>query len=70
MNPNYVGSLEEMPNTLSINDIKTYEKYDGVVFGLYPFAVYVMDARDNCFYGLPGAYEYIEAQKEYQCSLF
>lgn len=63
MNPNYVGSLEEMPNTLSINDIKTYEKYAGVVFGLYPFAVYVMDARDNCFYGLPGAYEYIEAQK-------
>ena len=63
MNPNYVGSLEEMPNTLSINDIKTYEKYAGAVFGLYPFAVYVMDARDNCFYGLPGAYEYIEAQK-------
>lgn len=63
LNPLYEGSKKEMPNTLSNNDEKEEEEYNEPVFGLYPFAVYVMDERDNIFYGLPGAYEYIEAQK-------
>lgn len=63
LNPSYEGDLEEMPNTLSSNDEKEEKEYENPVFGLYPFAVYVMDERDNDFYGLPGAYEFIEAQK-------
>lgn len=63
LNQNYKGDLSEEPNTTSIQEDKTYGKYSQDVFGLYPFAVYVMDRRDNCFYGLPAAYEYIEAQK-------
>ena len=38
-------------------------KYASEVFGLYPFAIFVSNERDNCFYGLPSAYELIEAQK-------
>lgn len=63
LNPLYDGSKKEMPNTLSTNDIYEEENFDEPVFGLYPFAVFVMDERDNIFYGIPGAYEYIEAQK-------
>ncbi len=64
LNPGYKSKdLEEVPNTLSNNDEKEEIKYDERVFGLYPFAVYVMDERDNIFYGVPGAYELIEAQK-------
>lgn len=58
--------VEEMPSTLSTNDDRDnddVEDNDHPVFGLYPFAVYVMDERDNIFYGQPGAYEFIEAQK-------
>ena len=66
LNPHYKEkNLEEIENTLSTNDNEAMEKnvYSESVFGLYPFAVYVMDERDNCFYGVPGAYELIEAQK-------
>lgn len=66
LNPHYKEkNLEEIENTLSTNDNEAMEKnvYSESVFGLYPFAVYVMDERDNCFYGIPGAYELIEAQK-------
>lgn len=64
MNPIYEeGDTKPRTNTMSTNDTdKAHERpYDR--FSLYPFAVYVMDERDNCFYGVPGAYEYIEAQK-------
>ena len=63
LNPFYNGSKESEPNTLSINDEKVDKVFDKEVFGLYPFAVYTMDERDNVFYGIPGAYEFIEAQK-------
>lgn len=63
LNPYREGNKKEKPNTLSTQDKKEdNEEYDAI-FGLYPFAVYVMDERDNIFYGLPGAYELIEAQK-------
>lgn len=63
LNPDYEGPTEEMPNTLSNNDEKEEKEFNQEVFSLYPFAVYTMDERDNNFYGIPGAYEYIEAQK-------
>ena len=69
LNPDYDGPKEEVPNTLSINDVKENKTYEKVVFGLYPFAVYRMDEYDNCFYGLPGGYEYIEAQKSINAHL-
>lgn len=63
LNPYREGNKKEKPNTLSTQDKKEdNEEYDAI-FGLYPFAIYVMDERDNVFYGLPGAYELIEAQK-------
>lgn len=63
LNPDYEGSKEEMPNTMSSNDEKEEKSFEKPVFGLYPFAIYIMDERDNIFYGVPGAYEFIEAQK-------
>ena len=64
LNPFYDGPKEEQPNTLSINDNIAQDKdYGDSIFGLYPFAVISTEKRDNCFYGIPGAYEYIEAQK-------
>lgn len=63
LNPMYEGPKKEVPNTLSNNDTKEEMEYETPVFGLYPFAIYTMDERDNNFYGIPGAYEFIEAQK-------
>ena len=63
LNPFYSGSKKEMPNTTSLmDDVKT-KKLTKAVFNLYPFAALVLDERDNCFYGLPGAKEMLEAQK-------
>lgn len=67
LNPFYQGNTEEVPNTLSTPDVEKVDsleaKYASEVFGLYPFAIFVSNERDNCFYGLPSAYELIEAQK-------
>ena len=63
LNPFYKGSKVEMPNTTSLMDEIKQKKMSEAVFNLYPFASLVLDERDNCFYGLPGAKELIEAQK-------
>ena len=63
LNPFYNGSKKEMPNTTSLMDDVKQNKMNSEVFNLYPFAALVLDERDNCFYGLPGAKELIEAQK-------
>jgi len=63
LNPFYSGSKKEMPNTTSMMDDVKMKKASKSVFNLYPFASLVLDERDNCFYGLPGAKELIEAQK-------
>ena len=44
-----------MPNTTSLMDDVKARKMSEEVFNLYPFASLVLDERDNCFYGLPGA---------------
>lgn len=63
LNPFYKGPMEEMPNTSSTMDEYKNEEVTTEVFNLYPFVSLVLDERDNCFYGLPGALENIEAQK-------
>jgi hypothetical protein len=63
LNPYYTGSKKEMPNTTSLMDERKTNQMGKAVFNLYPFASLVLDERDNCFYGLPGALELIEAQK-------
>lgn len=66
LNPFYKGSIEEAPNTMSTMDEKSSvvnKRLQNEVFNLYPFAVLVLEERDNCFYGIPGALEYLEAQK-------
>ena len=63
LNPFYEGSKKEMPNTTSLMDDVKQNKMNNEVFNLYPFASLVLDERDNCFYGLPGAKELLEAQK-------
>jgi hypothetical protein len=63
LNPFYKGSKKEQPNTTSLMDEIKEKKLNEEVFTLYPFASLVLDERDNCFYGLPGAKEMLEAQK-------
>ena len=63
LNPFYEGSKKEEPNTTSLMDEVKDKKISDAVFNLYPFASIVFDERDNCFYGIPGAKELIEAQK-------
>ena len=63
LNPFYEGSSKEAPNTMSTMDELKNKKLSKEVFGLYPFSSVVFDERDNCFYGIPGALEVIEAQK-------
>lgn len=63
LNPYYSGSKKEMPNTTSLMDDRKTKQIGKAVFNLYPFASIVLDERDNCFYGIPGAMELIEAQK-------
>lgn len=63
LNPFYEGSKTEQPNTTSLMDEVQNRKLKNEVFNLYPFASLVLDERDNCFYGIPGAKELIEAQK-------
>ena len=63
LNPFYEGSSKEEPNTMSTMDEMKTRMLSKEVFGLYPFASLVFDERDNCFYGVPGALEAIEAQK-------
>lgn len=64
MNPFYKGSVEEVPNTMSTMDKKdTDSKLMEEAFNLYPFASLVLEERDNCFYGIPGALEHLESQK-------
>ena len=64
LNPFYEGPSDEEPNTTSLMDEhKNKDKKKEEVFGLYPFAYLVFDERDNCFYGIPGAVESLEAQK-------
>ncbi len=58
---------EEAPDTMSTMDDKEEkderEPLEKEVFSLFPFASLVLDERDNSFYGIPYAYELIEAQK-------
>lgn len=55
---------QEAPNTMStMDENKNDNLLKEEVFGMYPFASLVLDERDNCFYGIPGALENIEAQK-------
>lgn len=63
LNPFYNGKLSEEPNTTSLMDNVKQRNFANVVFDLYPFVSLSFDERDNCFYGLPGALELIEAQK-------
>lgn len=64
LNPFYKGPKEEMPNTMTIMDEKEINpKLREEVFNLYPFASLVLEERDNCFYGIPGALEHLESQK-------
>jgi len=68
LNPFYKekAKSEEAPNTTSLMDeakLSSEERISQEIFGLYPFASLVFDERDNCFYGRPGAYENLEAQK-------
>jgi hypothetical protein len=63
LNPFYEGSSKEEPNTMSTMDKIKNKKLSQEVFDRYPFASLVFDERDNCFYGIPGALEAIEAQK-------
>lgn len=64
LNPYYdLNKKEEASASMRTMDEKTEEKIKEEVFDLYPFATLVLDERDNCFYGIPGALEYLEAQK-------
>jgi hypothetical protein len=63
LNPYYEGSSKEQPNSMSTMDEMKNKKLGQQVFDRYPFASIVFDERDNCFYGIPGALEIIEAQK-------
>jgi hypothetical protein len=63
LNPFYQGSSKEEPNTMSTMDSIKEKRLSQEVFDRYPFASLVFDERDNCFYGIPGALEVIEAQK-------
>lgn len=63
LNPYYKGSSKEEPNSMSTMDEMKNNQLGQEVFDRYPFASLVFDERDNCFYGIPGALELIEAQK-------
>lgn len=64
LNPFYKGPSKEMPNTMTVMDEKEINpKLRKEVFNLYPFASLVLEERDNCFYGIPGASEHLESQK-------
>lgn len=65
LNPFYgIDKTKEEPNTMSTMDEKNIDdKLEHEVFNLYPFASLVLEERDNCFYGIPGALEHLEAQK-------
>jgi hypothetical protein len=67
INPYYRGSAEERPNTTSLNDEKTKDtagdERGEYKWTHYPFCRLCLNERDNSFYGLPIALEYIETQK-------
>lgn len=67
LNPKFKSkSKEEQPNSTAIQDERDKEKekpLDYEVWNLYPFCKLSLNERDNCFYGIPVANEYIEAQK-------
>lgn len=63
LNPYYEGSSSQAPDTMSTMDTEKRSKFEEEVFNLYPFSSLVFDERDNCFYGIPGAMDILEAQK-------
>jgi hypothetical protein len=64
LNPFYEEEdSEEEPNTMSVMDEKENTRIENEVFHMFPFVSLVFEERDNCFYGIPGALEIIEAQK-------
>jgi len=73
VNPFYIkGKNKEMPNTTSLFDEKSEDETDREisndprskhVWDRYPFCRLCLNERDNSFYGIPVALEYIETQK-------
>ena len=63
LNPFYKGSSKQAVSSTGLHEERKNDKYEKEAFSLFPFASFVLDERDNCFYGIPGTLEHIDAQK-------